>query len=159
MKKTCKICWGANLLLIGAVAFGAYTLIFGKTAEVADDGRTAIVMNAGEREMVLGEMRGLLEAVQAITEAVAKGDLALVASSAHAVGMSATGGEPVELIAKLPLEFKKLGMGTHQAFDNLGNEATDMGDSQIVLSMLGSLLERCTSCHAGYRFDLEESGD
>lgn len=159
MKKTCKICWGVNVLLLGAVVFVAYTLIFGKPAEVADDGRISIVMSAAEKGMVLGEMRGLLEAVQGITEGVANDDLAVVATSAHAVGMSSTGQEPAALIAKLPLEFKKLGMGTHQAFDELGNEATDIGDPQVVLSMLGVILQRCTSCHEGYRFDVEESGD
>ena len=158
MNKTCKICWGANVLLLAAVAFVAYTLVFGKTAEVADDGRSAILMSADERDLVLGEMRGLLEAVQAITEGAANNDFALVAKSAHAVGMSSTGGESAALIAKLPLDFKKLGMGTHQAFDDLGNEATDMGDPQVVLSNLGVILQRCTSCHAGYRFDVEESG-
>ncbi|MCP5075540.1 MAG: cytochrome c [Rhodobacteraceae bacterium] len=159
MNKTCKLCWGVNILMIGAVAFAAYTFVVGKTGEVGDDGRTAIMMSADEKELVLGEMRGLLEAVQAVTQGVAENDLAAVSVSAHAVGMSSTGGEPAALIAKLPLEFKKLGMATHQAFDDLGNEASDMGDPKVVLSMLGDVLQNCTSCHAGYRFDVEDVGN
>ena len=159
MKRSCRVCWGSNVLLLGIVALAAYTFIFGTTAEVAKDGRKAIVMSAGEKDLVLGEMRGLLEAVQAITEGVVENDLTTVAASAHAVGMASTGGEPAALIAKLPLEFKTLGMGTHQAFDDLGNEATDMGDPQVVLGMLGDILQRCTSCHAGYRIDVAQSGE
>ncbi|MCP5088329.1 MAG: cytochrome c [Rhodobacteraceae bacterium] len=158
MKTTCKLCWGTNVLMIGVIAFAAYTFIFGKTGEVGDDGRTAVMISADEKELVLGEMRGLLEAVQAITGGLAENDLATVAESAHAVGMSSTGGEPAALIAKLPLEFKKLGMGTHQAFDDLGNEATDMGDAKVVLGMLGDVLQNCTACHASYRFDVEQGG-
>ena len=67
MIKTCKLCWGANVLLIGLVAFAAYTLILGKPAEIAEDGRTSIKMTAAEKDFVLGEMRGFLETVQAIT--------------------------------------------------------------------------------------------
>ena len=157
--KNCKICWGVNIVLIGAAAFAAYLFIFGKPAQIADDGRTAIVMTRAEKEMVLGEMRAFLEAVQAITEGVVDEDLAYIADSAYAVGMAATGGEPAALIAKLPLEFKQLGMGTHQAFDKLGNEATDRGDPQVVLDMLGDILQRCTTCHAGYRFDVAAEGN
>ncbi len=159
MVKNCKICWGANVLMIGAIAFAAYTFVFGKTGEVGLDGRTPILMSADEKEHVLGEMRGLLEAVQAIVEGIVEEDLASVAENAHAVGMSSTGGETAALIAKLPLEFKQLGMGTHQAFDDLGNEATDMGDADIVLSMLGDLLLNCTACHQMYRVGEAEDGN
>lgn len=159
--KSCKLCWGLSALLAalltGFVGFAGYTFVFGKTAGIADDGRTAIVLRAEERDFILMEMRGLLEAVQAITQGVVDNDMAGVASSAHAVGMAATGGETAALIAKLPLEFKTLGMATHQAFDDLGNEAADMGDPQVVLGRLSGLMENCTSCHAGYRFDVDEA--
>lgn len=158
MMKTCKLCWGANVLLIGVVAFAAYTLILGKPAEIAEDGRTSIKMTAAEKGFVLGEMRGFLETVQAITADAAENNLKGVAETALAAGMGSTGGEPVTLIAKLPLEFKSLGMSTHQAFDDLAATATDTGDMDAVLGSLSDLMLNCTSCHASYRFDTDESG-
>jgi hypothetical protein len=58
-------------------------------------------------------MRGMLEAVQSVTEAAATGDNAVVQAVARAVGMAATANESAAMMAKLPLEFKTLGFGTH----------------------------------------------
>ena len=149
-----KISWTITTVLALMLAFVGFKFITGSVEET-DDGRTAIIMTAPERDMVLGEMRTFLEGVQSIVEAIAADDMATVATTATSVGMAATGGEPAALIAKLPLEFKALGMGTHKAFDDLSMEATDMGDGDIVLAQLGELMLRCTSCHAGYRFDVE----
>ena len=70
--------------------------------------------------------------------------------------MGSAGGEPITLIAKLPLEFKTMGMGTHRAFDELAMEAEDLGDSGVLLGQLSAILTNCTSCHAGYRFDVSD---
>jgi hypothetical protein len=64
--------------------------------------------------------------------------------------------EPLTLLAKLPLEFTALGMATHRAFDDLAMQAEDIGDANAVLGQLSSILTNCTTCHAGYRFDLAE---
>ncbi len=77
-----------------------------------------------------------------------------VAESAREVGMAAAGGVPVTLMAKLPLEFKTLGKATHAAFDDLANEATDMGDEKVAMTMLGEILGNCNTCHAGDRIEL-----
>lgn len=155
MRKKCRICRALNVVLLGVVAVAAYVFVFGKTASVGSDGRTAIVVSADERTFVLGEMRVFLEAVQTITEDLAGQDMAAVAEAAHGVGMASTGGEPAALIAKLPLEFKSLGMATHRAFDDLGAEASGIGDPMVVLGQLGAILNNCTTCHAGYRFAVE----
>lgn len=153
--KSLKVSWTITAVLALMLAFVGFKFVTG-SVETADDGRTAILMTAAERDMVLDEMRTFLEGVQTIVEAIAEDDMTTVAATATSVGMAATGGEPAALIAKLPLEFKSLGMGTHKAFDDLAMEATDMGDGKIVLSQLGELMLRCTSCHAGYRFDVED---
>lgn len=101
-------------------------------------------------------MRGLLEAVETITLELSEDNMTGVATAARSVGMGSASGEPPTLIARLPLEFKRLGMATHSAFDDLAMEAEDMGDSSIMLGKLGSILTDCTSCHAGYRFDIAE---
>jgi len=154
MKTTCKLCWTLTTALIfGSAAVGSLFFVRG-TVTVGDDGRTSILLTASERDFVLAEMRGLLEAVEAITFELSEDNMEGVAASARSVGMGSAGGEPITLIAKLPLEFKKLGMGTHKAFDDLAMEAEDMGDGAVVLGELSGILTNCTSCHAGYRFDV-----
>ena len=134
---------------------GAWYFVRGNVTE-GDDGRTSILLTTGERDFVLTEMRGLLEAVEVITFELSEANMDGAAAAARSVGMGSAGGEPVTLIAKLPLEFKKLGMATHNAFDALATEAEDMGDGSVILGQLSGILTNCTSCHAGYRFDIAE---
>jgi len=155
MKKTCKFCWGLSALLVVAMAATAYMFVIRGNVVASDDGRTAIILSAGERDLVLAEMRGFLEGVQAITAGLAEKDMAAVSASAHEVGMANAQGVPASLMGKLPLEFKQLGMKTHQAFDELAMEAKDMGDEQIVLTKVSELMLNCTSCHAAFRLDVE----
>lgn len=147
-----------NMVFIAIIAVGAYKFIIAGSTEIADDGRTAILLEAGERDFVLGEMRLFLETVQGVVAAIAENDIAKVAELSTAVGMASTGGETAALIGKLPLEFKTLGLATHALFDDLAAEATDRGDSNVVTASLGILMENCTSCHAGYRFDVAGAG-
>ncbi len=148
-----------NVVFAAVIAVGAYKFIFAGSVEVADDGRTAIIVEAGERDFLLGEMRGFLEGVQGIVTAIAADDMETVASLSTSVGMAATGGETAALIGKLPLDFKTLGLATHALFDDLATEATDGGDPIAVAASLGTLLENCTTCHAGYRIDVAEVGN
>jgi hypothetical protein len=159
VKNSCKFCWAISLLLIIAVGAMAYMFVIRGNVTESKDGRTAIILSPGERDLVLGEMRDFLEAVQAITEALAAKDMKIVAGRAKKVGMASAGGVPVTLMTKLPLEFKTLGMSTHKAFDDLSVEATDMGDVQVSLGKLAELLNNCTTCHAAYRLEADNSGD
>lgn len=157
MRTTCKLCWGLTaVLIIGVIAVGSWFFVRGNVTQ-GDDGRTSIILTSSERDFVLAEMRGLLEAVETITFELSEANMAGVAEAARAVGMGSAGGEPKTLIAKLPLEFKTLGMGTHRAFDDLAMEAEDIGDGTVVLGQLSMILTNCTSCHAGYRFDLADT--
>lgn len=156
MKTTCKLCWAlTTALIVGIFAVGTWFFVRGTVTE-GNDGRTSILLTASERDFVLAEMRGLLEAVEEITLELSVANMDGVAMAARSVGMGSAGGEPVTLIAKLPLEFKTLGMATHSAFDDIAVEAEDMRDSSVVMSQLSSILTNCTSCHAGYRFDIAE---
>ncbi len=154
MRATCKLCWALTVaLIIGVIVVGSWFFVRGNVA-ASDDGRTAILLTESERDFVLGEMRGLLEAVETITHELSEDNMAGVAEAAKSVGMGSAGGEPPTLIVKLPLAFKTLGMSTHNAFDDLAMEAEDMGDGAVVLGQLSAILTNCTSCHAGYRFDV-----
>lgn len=158
MQRTCRFCWGLSALLFALVVATAYMFVIRGSVTASDDGRTAIVISAGERDLVLAEMRGFLESVEAITSGLAENDMKRIADSAKRVGMATSSQVPVTLVAKLPLEFKTLGMATHKAFDDLALEATDMGDGQVVLAKLGELMNNCTTCHAAYRIEPDGGG-
>jgi cytochrome c556 len=108
-----------------------------------------------ERDLVLEEMRGFLEGVQTITQGLAKNDMKSIAEAAKKIGMVNAGGFPVSLMAKLPLEFKTLGMATHKAFDALSMEAQDLSETKAVLAKMAELMNNCTTCHSTYRIDSE----
>jgi len=156
MKRTCKLCWGLSALSVVVIAAMAYVFVIRGNIVASDDGRTAIILSAGERDLILAEMRGFLESVQAITAGIAEKDMAAISASAHAVGMANAQGVPASLMGKLPLEFKQLGMKTHKAFDALATEAQDMGDEHIILTKVSELMLNCTACHAAFRLDVEK---
>ena len=149
----CKVCWAISLVLFLTLGAMGYTFIIKGETVAASDGRSAIVLPEGERDLVLGEMRAFLEAVQGIVTAANKEDMDAVAKYAKAVGFAAQQGVPASLMKKLPLEFKKLGMGTHKAFDQLAMDASDLGDKGHTIEQLGVLMQNCVACHAAYRID------
>ena len=153
-----KLGWLLSLVL-GIILVGmGYLFIVKGDVDRYVDGRDTINLLPAERDQVLGEMRGMLEAVQLIVESAAAGDMATIESAATAVGMAATEGESPQLMAKLPIEFKMLGMSTHAAFDDIAATARDEGDVNAVLEQLGNVMLNCTSCHSGYRFASSEPG-
>ena len=151
----CKLYRIISLLLFLALAAMVYTFIIKGETVVASDGRSAIILAESERNLVLTEMRAFLEAVQGIVTAANKNDMEAVAKYAKAVGFAAQQDVPVSLMKKLPLEFKKLGMETHKAFDQLAMDANDLSDKKHTLEQLGTLMQNCVACHAVYRIDSE----
>jgi len=152
----CKLAWTLSFILLLLVGAMGYTFMIKGETITASDGRSAIVLAEGERDLVLNEMRAFLKAVQGIISAVDKNDMAEVAKQAKSVGFAAQEGVPASLMKKLPMEFKKLGLGTHKAFDQLAMDATDLGDKGQALKQLGELMHRCVACHAVYRIDPEQ---
>lgn len=151
----CKLCWALVLALTVGIAAMGYKFIISGATEPGTSGRTAILINAAERDFVLAEMRAFLVSVQSITEGLSTNNMKQVAASASKSGGAATQGTPGSLIGKLPLGFKKLGRDTHQRFDQLAAEASGIGDKEIILKSLGRILQNCTACHASYEFKLE----
>lgn len=149
----CKLCWtlllGA-LLVVGAMA---YKFIISGETIIAQDGRQSLMLEAGERDLVLTEMRMFLSAVQQITQAANEDDAEGIAKAARVVGRAAQEAVPGSLMKKLPLEFKKLGFDTHAKFDQLALDAEQFGDTAISMRQLSELMRNCVACHAGYRVD------
>ncbi len=150
-----KISYLLNIVLLGVVGFGVFKFVTGNV-EIADDGRNSIVITYDEKEFLMADMRLFLEAVEGIISATGEGDMGAVIEIATERGVAATGGEPPALMAKIPLEMKQLGFGTHDYFDTVAGIARDTDDATQVTAAMGVLLARCTSCHASYRFDVEE---
>ena len=152
----CKFCWILSVVLLFIIAGLTYTFVIKGETVAASDGRSAIVLPEGERDLVLKEMRAFLEAVQGIIAANNKNDMQAVAKHAKAVGFAAQKGVPASLMKKLPLAFKKLGMNTHKAFDQLAMDAASLGDQSQVMESLETLMQNCVACHAAYRIDPEK---
>ncbi len=147
-----KIYLSIILLLIIIIFIGIYKFIIQGDTSKGSDGRELIHLSAGEKDFVLTEMRLFLNSVQQITQGMAEGDMALVATQAKISGNAMQREVPTKLAQKLPLQFKKLGFDTHAKFEQLAMDAEDLGDREHTLTQLSVLLQNCTSCHEIYRF-------
>jgi hypothetical protein len=136
-----------------ALGIAAYLFVIRGSVAPASDGRTAILMEPAERDLVLAEMRAFLQSTQSILASVSTGELGPAAFAARQVGASARQGIPASLLGKLPLQFKTLGLDTHRRFDQLALNAEQMGDPEQTVHELGELLANCVGCHAAYRID------
>lgn len=150
-----RLCWPLAGVFAAATLVLVYLFVIRGSTVPASDGRLAILMTTGERDMVLGEMRGFLMAVQGISQAIVDQDPAAAARAARTVGAAAQQAVPAGLVGKLPLDFKRLGFDTHERFDQLALNTERFGDTSQILPELAVLLQNCTACHAAYRIDLE----
>ncbi|OIR02049.1 hypothetical protein GALL_159070 [mine drainage metagenome] len=141
----------ASLVLwcVGAAGLGLL-FVRGQTRP-GGDGRTAIVLTAGERDFVLGEMRGLLAAEQGVAQALADGDRAALIQAAHGAGMAGVGAVPPALMLKLPLEFKRAGMAMHAGFDDVAAAAAQGDGWADLRSRFAAHLGHCVACHQAWR--------
>lgn len=151
MNKKCSL---IIIFLLLVIAGGIYKFIFQGSVSDSADGRSAIHLNGGERDLVLGEMRLFLESVQQIIIGINNEDMSLVSAAARKVGSAAQAAVPGTLMGKLPAEFKALGFDTHSKFDELAKNAEQLGDPQHSLKQLSVLMNNCVSCHAGYKIEL-----
>ena len=152
---TSKLSILLNIILIAVIAFGVNKFVIQGSTAPSDDGRTALLIAPSEKDYVLTEMRAFLETVQGITTAIGEDDMAKVSTLAAKAGKFSPANVPAPLFAKMPLEFKTLGMETHTLFENLAKTAAESGSAQAVSVALGDLMLNCTACHSSYRLDLE----
>lgn len=140
-------------LVVWAVTFSvAVHLFFSGYTTKGSDGRDVVLLSPAERDGVLAEMRGLLQATADVTAALARNDNAAIANIARPVGTAAMAGESPALLAKLPFAFKAAGLKAHTGFDDLANAAAAGATTQELTGMLSEHLLVCTGCHAAYRF-------
>jgi len=140
----------ALLLWLVTAAVFAWFFVRGNTAE-GNDGRTAVVLQAAERDLILSEMRGLLVATQGILEGANNGDMQRISKAARAAGMSGAADVNPVLMAKLPLELKTLGMSVHHDMDDIANAAESGKPAAEILQMASNVLSKCVACHATWQ--------
>lgn len=140
-------------ILVIIIIVGAYQFLIRGSTLKSSDGRIALKLDPGERDLVLTEMRGFLVSVQQIIKGASENDMQLVVEYAKKSGHAAQADVPASLMGKLPIEFKKLGIDTHTGFDQLALDTTQLGSAKQVLSQLSSLMNNCVSCHATYRIE------
>ena len=149
----CKTCWISVVILAVLLLGTVYKFVIEGSTQKSTDNRLAIQLTAGEKDLVLAEMRAFLASVQQITQGVSGKDMQLIANSARTVGLAAQQGVPGSLMGKLPLSFKQLGRDTHEQFDLLALDAEQLEDAEHSLTQLGALMQNCVACHAAYRLE------
>lgn len=128
-------------------------------ASRAADPRQPIVLDETEQAFVLNEMRQYVVSLQQILSALANDDPIAVGQAARSMGMQAMRDAPSTLMGKLPMEFRRLGMPTHKAFDEIADAAESGEDNRAILGRLGAVLNNCVACHASYRLSAAGTGD
>jgi len=141
-------------VIVGVLSY----LLFGGHVKPGAEGRLEISLPAGERAVVLKEMRDLLAAVQAIVAAATRDDPVAIAAAARPLGMQAAQHVEVALEAKLPMDFLKRGRDLHQDFDRIADDAERRKDTRRSLVLLGETLNKCVACHAAYALVPAASG-
>src|SRR4030067_3142554 len=112
-KKANKLAQIALLLWVVTIGVFAWFFIRGNTV-AGTDGRTAVVLLPGERDLVLHERRGLLAATQQILKGANQGDRQRIITAARAAGMAGAADVNPSLMAKLPIQVQQTGMsGAH----------------------------------------------
>jgi hypothetical protein len=134
-------------LTVGAFA---YFFVYGWTTTGADQ-RVAVQLAPAERDLILTEMRQMLTSVHGLIDAAAQGDRKRMEEAARASGMHMAADVNPLLMAKLPLEFKQLGMSVHEDFDKLATALAGGLGHSAALRDLSNITARCVACHAAYR--------
>jgi hypothetical protein len=142
---------GIIAVLLLVIAGMVYQFIVVGSVEKAKDGRAAILLEPGERALVLAEMRGLVAGLQQMTDALARDDMKSAAATAHQMGMAAAHSAPAPMVGKLPLEFKTLGFSLHREFDTIAMDAEGLGDPKHTLKQLAGALQKCVACRSTYQ--------
>jgi hypothetical protein len=139
------------------------------------EAREPIRLPAMQRDMLLGEMRGLLTSVNGLLRGLAARDTALMRQSAASAGMAAMmrgegmrtgrgaehagegmrmGGEGRGMGARMPEGFRALMHGTRSAFDSLALRIAAGAPADTVVARVASITSSCVACHAAYRLEV-----
>lgn len=148
--KSNKLASISLVLWVATIAVFAWFFVHGNT-EKGRDGRSAIVLQSTERDLILSEMRGLLSATQGVLDGANQGDVQLIVKAASDVGMKGAADVNPALMAKLPLEFKSLGMSVHRDMDDIAKAAASGTATADILKMTAATMNKCIACHSAWQ--------
>ncbi len=145
----------ARAILLGAGVLG---VIAGSASAqgpggVPPDTRERLVVPPAARTKILFEMRGMLEALDGVLAALARGDRVAAAEAARHAGVAHAVDVQPQMQRLLPAAFVEAGLETHRAFDALAAFLERPGDEHGALAELAALTGRCVACHAVWRLD------
>ena len=121
-----------------------------------EDNRTPILLSKEEKVVALFEMRTFVEALNGIFRSMANNDFTEAAKFARSSGMAVPQnilGVHPEIIGKLPLGVKFMGMQTHRQFDQLAKILEKKEAPEKIYQKLGEVTNNCVACHRAYRFE------
>ena len=143
-------------LILWTITIAVYGWFFiHGTTTVGTDSRTAVVLQAHERNLVLSEMRGMLVATQGILDGANRSDLQGIAKAASAAGMGVAADADPALMTRLPIELKALGMSVHRDMDEMAKAAESGRPPAEILEMLSNTLTKCVACHSMWQLKVE----
>lgn len=156
--KTHKLTLLALALWLITIVVLAWFFVHGNT-RAGTDGRTAIVLKSTERDLILAKMRNFLSSTQGILEGANQGnrDLIFQAASASAMPEASASAMPemddaeLALKAKLPMDFKMLGMSVHSDMAAIAAAAKSTMPTSEILQMTANTLTKCVACHATWQ--------
>lgn len=143
--------WVLTLVTLG------YLFYFGNTTRSLDN-RVAIHLTLAERQLVLTEMRALLSGVNGMLLGLGSKDYEGAAKAAETVGMGLVASlenQEKTILLKLPVEFKKLGFGTHEKFDEISVKIRRKDEIHSLLKEMNELTKNCIACHATYKIEVD----
>lgn len=151
MKETTiyKALFALSLLIITGLIYKFF--IKGDDVKKIKDGRYEIKMSTENREFVMAEMRLFLESIKTINEGIAENNPEKIASIGKQSGVCKVEAVPKGLIKSLPLEFKNMGMQTHDYFDKIATIAKENYSQKGIQKELNSLMNNCVACHRTYK--------
>lgn len=117
------------------------------------DARERLVVPAPARDMVLAEMRTMLEALSGILDGLSRGDRDAASAAARSAGMAVAVDMDPAVRDLLPVAFVELGTATHRQFDAVAAEIDQGAQTDAILRDLADLTVKCVACHASYRMD------
>ena len=115
--------------------------------------RAPTARSSEQKAFVLEQMRLFVASLQAIDEALTKGDKAGVAAAARPRGLQAIGAsaKPPGLAEAETPEWKAWAKATRQGFDDIAAAAEQGALDGKILAGVAATMRNCISCHATYR--------
>ena len=74
-----KTCLATTIVLLAIITAGFYKFMLQESTDENSDGRITILLDDGERNLVLAEMRAFLASIQQINQGLSENDMELVA--------------------------------------------------------------------------------